>query len=183
MEIRKIKIEPRLVIALLLIALGIAMRLLPHEPNFAPVGAIALFGGAILGWQTAVWLPLAIMMGADMLIGFYPGMLFTWTGFVIVSLFGTLLRRCGLLTRISLGAIGSGIIFYVISNFGVWMTSGMYPATIPGLLDCYYMALPFLRTSLLADLFYSAILFGVYALAMKFAAKRRGVALSELSSL
>lgn len=168
MEIRKIKITPVQIIALLLIVLGVVMRLLPHEPNFAPIGAISLFGGAILGWRTAVWLPLVIMISADMFIGFYSGMIFTWAGFVLVSLFGTILRNATLLTRISLGALGSGAIFFIVSNFGVWITGGLYPPTLAGFIDCYYMALPFFRTSLMADLFYSALLFGLYALAARF---------------
>jgi hypothetical protein len=173
MEIRKIKLSWTQAVAITLIIFGILLRLLPHMPNFAPVGAIALFGGAVLGWRTAVWLPLIIMMGADMVIGMYPGMIFTWAGFVLVSLFGTMLRNASLPVRIGVGAIGSGVIFFIVSNFGVWAVGGLYPHTITGMIDCYYMALPFFRTSLLADLFYSTVLFGTYELAVHFAALRQ----------
>lgn len=156
----------RLAITLLLIALGIAARLLPHEPNFVPIGAIALFGGAVLGWRTALWLPLVIMVSTDWVIGFHSTMWFVWAGFALISLFGAYLQRTSLLTRIGLGALGSGSIFFVVSNFGVWLVGGLYPPTLQGLIECFYMALPFFRTSLLADVVYSTVLFGTYALAI-----------------
>lgn len=170
MEIRKSSISLQLGIALLLIVAGTALRLLPHMPNFAPVGAIALFGGAVLGWRLAVWLPLALMMVSDIFIGFYPGIEFTWAGFLLVALFGMLLRCAGLASRILVGGLASGMLFFVVSNFGVWLTSGMYAHTFDGIAQCYIMALPFLRASLMGDLFYGAVLFGSYELAL-YAAK------------
>lgn len=155
----------RLAIALLLIALGIGARLLPHEPNFAPVGAIALFAGAMLGWRIGVWLPAIIMITSDLVLGFYPGVGFTWAGFIAISLFGSALRDATILKKIGVGALGTGVIFFVVSNFGVWVSSGMYAPTISGLLECYAAAIPFFRMSLSADLVYSTALFGCYALA------------------
>jgi len=166
MEIRKGAVNWQLVAALLLIIAGTALRLLPHIPNFAPVGAIALFGGAVLGWRLAVWLPLALMISSDLFIGFYPGIAFTWAGFLLVALFGMLLRRMGLAGRIVIGGAASGVLFFVVSNFGVWLTSGMYAHTFDGLAQCYAMALPFFRVSLIADLFYSAVIFGLYELVL-----------------
>lgn len=153
-------------IAGLLIAFGIIMRLLPHEPNFAPVGAIALFSGAVLGWRIAAWLPVVLTIGADLFIGFYPGMMFTSLGFAVIGLFGALFARTSIFVRVLAGGLGSGIIFYLISNFGVWLMGGLYPQTMQGLIDCYVMALPFLRVSLLADLFYAALFFGLYEFAL-----------------
>ena len=166
MEIRKGAVNWQLVAALLLIIAGTALRLLPHIPNFAPVGAIALFGGAVLGWRLAVWLPLALMIFSDLFIGFYPGIAFTWAGFLLVALFGMLLRRMGLAGRIVIGGAASGVLFFVVSNFGVWLTSGMYVHAFDGLVQCYAMALPFFRVSLIADLFYSAVIFGLYELVL-----------------
>ncbi len=152
-------------IACALILAGIILRLMPHVANFAPVGAIALFGGAVLNKKLAWWLPLAIMVVSDFIIGLHSAILFTWGGFLLIGLFGMLLRNKNNLQRVCLGTLGSGIIFYVISNFGVWAVSGMYQHTLQGLLDCYIAAIPFFRTSLAADLLYSAALFGAYALA------------------
>lgn len=161
------KINTAALIALSLILIGISMRLVPHIPNFAPIGAIALFSGALLGWRTAVWLPLLIMMASDFIIGFYSGILFTWMGFILTAIFGMLFRRSTFTKRVTFGALGSGLIFFIVSNFGTWIASGMYPPTFAGLVECYYMALPFLRTSLLADAMFSIVLFGTFAVAVK----------------
>lgn len=153
-------------IALTLIVAGVALRLLPHEPNFAPVGAIALFGGAMLGGRYALWLPLAIMMGSDMVLGFYPGIEFTWAGFIAVGVLGLLLRHRSLLMKVGLGAPLGAVIFFAISNFGTWLTSGMYAHTWTGFIECYVAALPFFRMTLLGDMFYASVLFGLQALAL-----------------
>lgn len=162
MEIRKSSVNWQLLIAVVLIIVGAALRLLPHIPNVAPVGAIALFGGAVLGWRLAMWLPLLVMVISDLVLGFYPGIAFTWAGFVFIALYGRLLRRAPLPAKVLVGALGSGVIFFIVSNFGVWLSSGMYPSTLEGLAQCYVMGLPFLRATLLGDLAYSVVLFGAY---------------------
>lgn len=172
MEIRKNAVNGQLPIALVLLLLGVALRFVPHAANFAPVGAIALFGGAVLGWRLAVWLPLSILMISDIFIGTYGSIWFTWIGFLLVTLVGMALRNANLPSRIVLGALGSSLVFFVISNFGTWLTSGMYALTPAGLAECYYMALPFLRSSLAADIFYSAVLFGLFAAAQSYVIKK-----------
>jgi hypothetical protein len=164
MEIREIRISKKLLIAAGLAAVGVALRLLPLSDNFAPIGAIALFAGAILGLRYALWLPVSIMVVSDLIIGMHPTVLFTWSGFLLVALFGTLLHGIRNRWRIPLGAAGSAVIFYLVSNFGVWLQGWLYPHTVQGLVDAYVMALPFLRTSFLADLSFAAIFFGAYAL-------------------
>jgi hypothetical protein len=159
-------------VALVLIIAGVVLRLLPHTANFAPIGAIALFGGAVLSFRLAWWLPAAIMIISDLFLGLHGTVLFTWGGFVLVALFGMTLRDTSNWMRVPLGALGSAIIFFVISNFGVWVEGKLYPHTLQGLIDCYVMAIPFFRTSLMADLFYSAALFGTFALAVRTAPKK-----------
>jgi hypothetical protein len=166
MEARKIAVSQRNFLALLLVVIGFALRLLPHAPNFAPVGALALFAGAVLGWQAGLLLPLAIMVSSDIVIGLYPGVYFTWLGFVLVGLFGLSLKNRHVSVQVAAGALGSGLIFFIVSNFGVWASSGMYPLSWQGLLACYSAAIPFLRMSLTADFVYSLALFGLYAAAL-----------------
>lgn len=166
MEIRKIIKEPQFGVALLLLVLGVALRFLPHEPNFVPIGAIAVFGGLVLGWRTALWLPLLIMIVSDLIIGFYPGIFFTWAGFVGAAVLGVAIKHTPIAVRLLGGGLGGATIFFIVSNFGVWVSSGMYALTLGGLAQCYYMALPFFRASLTADVIYLTIFVGVYALAL-----------------
>jgi hypothetical protein len=163
----EISVKRRLLyLAIGLMTLGVVMRLLPHIPNIAPVGAIALFGGAVLPRRYAWWLPLAIMATSDVLIGFYDGILFNWMAFLMVGLLGMTLAKLSTTKRIAYGVLGGGLIFYLVSNFGVWLQGGLYAHTWAGLVECYTMALPFLRNTLVGDLVYSSLLFGAYALAL-----------------
>lgn len=151
-------------LAVALVVFGVLMRLVPHPDNLAPVGAIALFGGAMLPRRLGWWLPLAAMVVSDLFIGFYSSMLFTWAAFLFVGLYGLSLRSRSNWFRVPVGALGSAVIFFIISNFGVWIQGNMYPLTWAGLVECYQMALPFFRNTFLGDLLYSSVLFGGYAL-------------------
>ncbi len=163
----EVRVNKATAIAVALIVAGVLLRLLPHPANFAPIGAIALFGGAVLSPRLGWWLPVAAMVISDVFLGFHDTILFTWGGFALIALYGMTLQNTNNWLRIPLGALGSGIIFYVISNFGVWVAGSLYPHTLQGLADCFVAALPFFKTSLLADLVYSGALFGVYALATR----------------
>jgi hypothetical protein len=164
----EVRINKTLLLALGLAVLGVALRVIPHTDNFAPIGAIALFAGAVLGLRHALWLPVGIMIVSDLIIGLHSAILFTWGGFLLVALFGTLLQGTRNRWRVPLGALGSAVIFYLVSNFGVWIEGRLYPPTWHGLIDSYVMALPFLRTSFVADLCFAALLFGAYALAGRY---------------
>lgn len=155
------------VVAAALIIIGVALRLVPHTANFAPVGAIALFGGAVLSTKVGWWLPVVVMAISDIFLGLHDTILFTWGSFMLIALLGMSMRNKSDWFRVPAGAIGSAIIFFVISNFGVWVEGRLYPHTIQGLIDCYVAAIPFLKTSFLADLFYGMALFGSYALATR----------------
>lgn len=165
MEVHKPTVKMQVIIAAVLIICGILLRFVPHVPNFAPIGAIALFGGAMLSWRLAIWLPLTAMILSDMVLGFYQGIIFTWLGFLLVAGLGMLLRNKSFVRKVALGAPVAAVIFYLVSNFGVWLTSGMYPATFAGFIDCYIQAIPFFRATLLGDLFFSTVIFGAYELA------------------
>lgn len=154
-------------LAIFLIIAGIILRMAPHAPNFTPVAAIALFGGCYLKKKYALIVPLALMIISDLVIGLHDVFIFTWGGFLLVTLMGLWLKnRKGVLTTISASLVSS-VIFYLVSNFGVWLT-GYYPRNIGGLLNCYVMALPFLRAFTFSTLIYTAVLFGVYELTAYF---------------
>jgi hypothetical protein len=155
----------RLIALLSAVAGAAALRLVPHPPNFSPIDAMALFSGAYLGRR---WLAFAAPLGAlllsDLVLGFYPGMWVQYLAVVLVVLVGwTALKRVSA-ARVGGAAIASALLFFMITNFGTWALSGMYPLNLGGLVACYVAAIPFFQNTLAGDLFYSGLLFGGFAL-------------------
>jgi len=150
-------------LGLILLALGVLSRLIVHAPNFTPVIAVALFGGVYLNRRYAILLPLAFMMISDVFLGFYDGILYTWLSMVLVSAIGLLVKRNKNVTTILTGSLASALLFFVISNFGVW-ASGYYGLTTQGFWNCYIAAIPFFRNTFVSTLVYSVVLFGIYEL-------------------
>jgi hypothetical protein len=164
----------RLAALLLMIAAAAALRLVPHPPNFSPIDAMALFSGAYVGRRTVAFAgPLAALALSDLVLGSYPGMLFQYASVAVIVLLGSLaLSRISVL-RVAGASLASSVLFFVISNFGVWLVSGMYDQTIKGLGDCYVAAIPFFQNTLGGDLFYAALLFGGFSLLQHFVPRLR----------
>ncbi len=158
--------NPRFLVLTGLIVLAAAARLLPHLPNFTPIVAIALFGGAYFSNKRMAYVvPFLAMLASDYFLGFHSTILFVYAGFALAVGIGFLLRKKFSAIRLT-GAILSGaVLFYLITNFGVWLMTGMYPMTLSGLADSYIAGIPFFQYSLLGDIFYSTVLFGAFELA------------------
>lgn len=156
----------RILALLSAIAAAAALRLVPHPPNFTPIGAMALFSGAYLGRRSlALVAPLAAMILSDAVIGFYSGFWITYLAVALIVLVGSLaLSRVSVL-RVGVAAVASSVLFFLVSNFGTWALSGMYPHTIPGLSACYVAAIPFFQNTIAGDLFYATLLFGGFKVA------------------
>jgi hypothetical protein len=153
-------------ITLSLIILTVAMfRLLPHPPNVSPVAALALFGGAYFTDKRLAFLvPLLALFLSDLLIGLHDTMIFVYAGFVLTVVIGFWISKHRSGGRILAGVLGSTLLFFLITNFGAWLSHGMYPLTFEGLMQAYVAGIPFLHYSLIGDLLFSALLFGGYAL-------------------
>lgn len=152
--------------ALFVILLGAISRILPHPPNFAPIGALALFGGVYFSKKIALVLPIFAMIVGDIFIGFYQPILMitVYLSFLICVFFGFWLKKNKNWSNILRTSMFSSIIFYLLTNFAVWAFTGWYPKTLFGLIQSYLMALPFLRNTFFGDLFYTTLFFGVYEL-------------------
>lgn len=150
------------VFVVLLILLGITWRLMPHLPNFAPIGAIALVTGIVLGWRQSALAVVVVMAVSDLVIGSYSSMPWTWLGLGLIGGVGVLARKLPSLWRAPVGALGASSLFFIVSNFGTWLASGMYSHDLAGLVQCYVMALPFFRATLLSDLVFGVVLFAAY---------------------
>ena len=150
-------------LAIILIIVGISLRFAPHAPNFTPVAAIALFGGVYLNRKYSVFVPLVLMIASDIVLGLHNVVPFTWGGFMVISFLGIWLKKHKTVSGILSGSVLSSVIFYVISNFGVW-AMGWYTHDARGLVQCYVMALPFLRNFTAATLMYTIVFFGAHEL-------------------
>lgn len=166
--------NPRLGVLMLLIAAAAATRLIPHPPNMTSVTALALFGGAYLSRRwLAFMIPLAALAASDLILGPYPYMQVQYFSFALIVCIGLTLARERTVARVATATVVSSVVFFVLSNLGVWAFSALYPHTLAGLAACYIAALPFFRNTLLGDLLYTALLFGGFRLLeQRFAALR-----------
>ncbi len=158
----------------LFVLLAVASRFLPHPDGwvqFTPVGAALLYFGARASLKH-MWIPLATLIAADVYLTkvtyAYPlkaDHLVTWAWYAgVILLGGVLLGRHVSPLRIAAGSLSASIAFFLVSNFSVWAVWNMYPKTVGGLTTAYVAAIPFFRNQVLADLLFSAALFGIGAL-------------------
>ena len=150
-----------------MIILGAAFtRLIPHYPNFTAIGAVALFGGA---YFTKKWLafivPLAALFLTDLIIGFYSQMWVVYLSFMLIVVIGMSLQGTKKPGKVILASISASVSFFVITNFVMWYGSSLYPQNFTGIMESYTAAIPFFSYTLLGDLFYVGIMFGVFEIA------------------
>lgn len=154
-------------IALILVGLGVILRVLPHPDNFVPVAAIALFAGAVLPVRLALTVPLAAMIASDWVIGPHSLFLLTWGSFALTTAIGVFYVKGHGWGRALTGTLAGSILFFIVTNLGVFFFDRMYPMNSAGFIQCFTMALPFFRNTLAGDLVFAAALFGVFAAAKK----------------
>ena len=161
-----------------LILIAAFARMIPHYPNFTPLCAIALFGGKYFNNKyIAYLLPLLAIWFSDILINnfilnnyfdgfilFYSGFYWQYGSFILITLIGRkTLKNISYLRLLGI-SISSSLLFFIISNFGVWISSSFYSKDIFGLVACYVAAIPFYYGTLSGTIFYSFFLFGSYEL-------------------
>jgi len=155
----------RLLAILAAILLAAAMRLMPHPPNFSPIAAMALFGGAYLGRRAIAFAaPLGALLLSDVVLGFYPEAVFVYLSVGAIVLIGWALEKRRTVLRVGAAAVAASVLFYLVTNFGVWLVMDYYPKSLAGLAACYVAAIPFFQNTLAGDLVFSALLFGGFAL-------------------
>lgn len=164
---------------LILLIFGCAFsRVIPHTHNFSPLGAMALFGAAYFAkkWQ-GLLIPLLATWVSDLFINnviyaryypeftwFYSGFYWQYGSYILISILGFLILRKVTTPRIIAGALSATTFFFLVSNFGCWLANPIYSQNFTGLLGCYAAGIPFLKGTMLGDLFYSGVLFGSFAL-------------------
>jgi hypothetical protein len=179
-----------MILAILMVLGAGIYRLLPHPMNVAPVAALAFIGGMHFGRRYALWVPLAILALTDLVLNAragYPVLywprLFDYSAFLLIGLIGLSVRRARWSARLG-GALATPWLFYLISNFGVWLfglnlANEHYPKTVAGLADCYAAGLPFLRGTMTGDWAFMAAFVIVLVLARRTAGARFGWLVAE----
>ncbi|HEX5430059.1 MAG TPA: DUF6580 family putative transport protein [Patescibacteria group bacterium] len=160
--------------AYIIIFIGAFLRVLPHAANFAPLGAIALFGGTYLNKKLAIVVPIAAMIISDFFIGFdsLESRLSVYGSLALIAGIGMLVRRRKNIITVIGGAVGSSITFFLITNCVLFYAPTMYAHNLSGQIASYVNGLPFLRPTLLSDLLYTAVFFGSYELIQAWAKRR-----------
>jgi len=172
-----ILIKDKSVLFYILIILAILSRLLPHPANFTPIGALGLFAGAYLTRQSAWLIPIAAMLISDFFIGLYHpvAMLFVYFGFIASAVIGRLiLFHQRSIINLAGSALASAIIFFILSNLGVWFSGTLYPMNLTGLSECYLMAIPFFGNTLISQFVYVLLLFGAAEIISDWISRRQG---------
>lgn len=160
----KSRLDSRFWAALSLVAAAALARVIPHPSDVTPIAAMALFSGAAFQRKPwAVLIPLLAMFISDLAIGTHDQMVSVYGSIVLISFIGFALSKKRTWGRVILASILSSTVFFLMTNFTVWLTTEMYAKTSAGLVECYTMALPFYRNGLIGDLAFSAILFGAWA--------------------
>jgi hypothetical protein len=153
---------PRTILIFTAIFGAAILRLLPHWPNFTPVAAMALFGGAYINRKALAFIiPLAAMLLSDLVIGFHSTMIAVYAGIIITVLIGLGLKNRVKAGNVVIASVISSVVFFLITNFGAWMSGFMpYSKDFSGLIQAYIAGIPFFNNGLMGDLFYSTVFFG-----------------------
>jgi len=160
--------QPRTLAVIGIILAAAASRLIAHLPNMTPITALALFGGARLSDKRLAFLiPLLSLILGDLFIGQVgvSHVVFVYGSFVAITAIGLSLQGTSGPLKIANAMIFSSLLFFIVTNFGVWLSAGLYPHTLGGLYACYAMAIPFFRNTLVGDAVFVALMFGSLAMA------------------
>jgi hypothetical protein len=156
-----------MILATLIVLAAAVYRMMPHPWNVAPVAAMALCGGMYLGKRYALIVPLAAMLLSDLFIGFTIVSPFVYACFIVSGLMGLWLRKHKSIGWIAGGTLASSTLFYIVTNFAHWALTDMYPKTAAGLWQCYVLALPFFRGTLIGDALFVAAFVAVMELTVR----------------
>lgn len=161
-----------------IILIAALSRLVPHYPNVTPIGSIALFGAAYFSRRyLAILVPLIAVIFSDLILyaTIYSGFEYSFLNHIwiyaavllIALMGGRILRKVNAKSVIS-GSLAASALFFILTNFGAWLVTPMYPKTAAGLITAYEAGIPFFWNTMGGDLFYCAVLFGGYALLTRF---------------
>ncbi|MBT3251065.1 MAG: hypothetical protein HN729_01055 [Candidatus Marinimicrobia bacterium] len=149
----------------LIVFITFISRFVPHPPNFTPILAAGLFAGTYFNKKYLAYIiPISIMIATDLIIGIHATLVWVYLSILLVVLLGTIIAKKKNILTVGLGGIGGAVLFFILTNFGVWITGGGYshPLTFGGLIACYIDAIPFFKNTLLSTMGYYSIMYLSY---------------------
>jgi len=150
------------ILDILLILAAIFSRLVSHAPNFTAIGAVALFAGYLFKTRReALFISFTAMLVSDIVIGFHSTLFWVYGAFALIALLGHGLTKFSWLKALGL-SVASAVLFFIVTNFGVWASMSLYPKTAQGLGLCYVAAIPFFWNTLASQLIFGGLLFGLH---------------------
>jgi hypothetical protein len=150
--------EDRPLLKYLVGMIGFIIRVIPHIPNLTPFGALILSAGSKNSYKSLGVLFIALFL-SDLVLGLHKTMMFVYIGFLISFFLGKILLKNSTFLKIVGTTFLSSLLFFLITNFGSWITTSVYQKNIHGLMNAYAMGIPFFRNTLIGDLFYSMVVF------------------------
>ena len=144
----------------LIMAAAVVSRFLPHPPNFTAIGTSALYGGRYFNGPIKYFVPLGAMLLSDIFLGWHRTIPFVYGALLFNVWLGGRIARQPKWYNIIGGAAACSAVFYLVTNFGVWLIGAWYPHTTSGLINCYILALPFARWTLAGDMVFTVVFFG-----------------------
>ncbi len=155
--------------ALMLVIILAFSRILPHPPNFTPILGMAVFAGAVFEKKIYSFIvPLLAMILSDLFLGFYGSMTIIYLAVCLNVIIGIYFLKKISFFKIFISLVLGSVTFFSISNFAVWLLSGIYPHSLEGLLACYTMALPFFQNTIISTILYGIGAFFIFNLSNKY---------------
>jgi len=146
--------------SILLVLIAVVSRLVSHEWNFTAMGAVAVIAGFLITSRPlALATVLSSLLISDYFIQFHNTMIAVYTGYALMALIGIFMASNIKFSKIVATSFISSVVFFVVSNLGVWFEGQLYPQTFPGLVNCFEMAVPFFRNEMLSTMILAPVLF------------------------
>ena len=150
-------------------------RLIPHPSNFTPILAVGVFAGFYFrNFILSLFIVISAMFISDLVIGLHSTMIFTYSSLILAVAIGLLIKKFNF-KAILLSGLSSSVIFFVVTNFGSWLTLEMYEKNLSGLLHSYFMGIPFFHNTLISTLIYLV----VFKLLLEFSTKKKLINISS----
>ena len=175
-------IDIQTIVVSLIVLVVSFLRIIPHIQNFSPIIALAIFGALHYKSKSLSYIiPILSLWVSDLLINnfiyssysnnfnfFYEGFYWQYISYLVIIFLSLNFnkRKINILNVFFL-ALCSSLLFFIITNFGFWLTSGIYSNNLYGLIECYIAGIPFYKGTLLGVLFYTPVLIGLYYMLQK----------------